>query len=50
MGWRTGDREGDVPTQPQDSGDGASMFYVIILVLCAIVMCVICVATACGVG
>ena len=48
MGWRTGEREGDVPMQPIPSGDGIPTFCVIILLLCVIGACFICVASVGG--
>ena len=48
MGWRTGEREGDVPTQPSGSGEDIPEFYLIIIIVCVVVACFVCVASAGG--
>ena len=44
-GWRTGERPGDVPTQPSGDGNDIPDIYLIIFFLCLVGMGIICVAT-----
>ena len=45
MGWRTGEREGDVPTQPSGSGDDIPELFLLIILLCLAFACFVCIVS-----